>query len=496
MARAEYLATRLQRLPIERLRLAVVVLGFVEKGQVVEAGQGLRGARSANAFRDNASASLASFMPLTYWPDLYASTACAFSDCHCCRTSAVGVWPRPIRMRERMDFIGIEIHTCASGLVTEMHAGLEGPMSAMYLKQLAHHVRRGQAGRVREGLSGGGLTYGYAPVPGKRGERNIVEAEAEIIRRIFREYVAGCTPRDIAISLNQDKVKPPRGEFWGAGTIHGNRARGSGLLSNALYDGRLVWNKVAMRKDPATGKRISRINPESEWQTTAVPHLRIVDAETFKVAQARMDGRSHDKPANARKQRHLLSGLLRCGSCGGAIVLKDRDAKGRRVYCARMHQGGGCTNGRAFYLDDITRRVLSGLEEQLKDPRAIERFLKTYVEERRRLAAAEEAKRTRKETRLGEVKREFDRAFTSYVKGFASEEETAPLLATLREERKALEAELAVIEHPRTSSRSTPGPSNVTSKWWMTSRHRSHVGKSPAMKASRRRCGNSSPVSR
>lgn len=36
-----------------------------------------------------------------------------------------------IRLREEMEFRGIEIHTCASGLVTEMHAGLEGLMSAM-----------------------------------------------------------------------------------------------------------------------------------------------------------------------------------------------------------------------------------------------------------------------------------------------------------------------------------------------------------------------------
>jgi DNA invertase Pin-like site-specific DNA recombinase len=49
-----------------------------------------------------------------------------------------------IRLREQMEFIGVEIHTCASGLVTEMHAGLEGLMSAMYLKQLAVHVRRGR----------------------------------------------------------------------------------------------------------------------------------------------------------------------------------------------------------------------------------------------------------------------------------------------------------------------------------------------------------------
>lgn len=126
-----------------------------------------------------------------------------------------------IRLREEMEFRGIEIHTCASGLVTEMHAGLEGLMSAMYLRQLAVHVRRGQAGRVREGLSGGGLTYGYAPVPGKRGERTIVEAEAEIVRRVFAEYVAGRTPRDIAIDLNREKLRSPRGEFWGASTILG-----------------------------------------------------------------------------------------------------------------------------------------------------------------------------------------------------------------------------------------------------------------------------------
>lgn len=363
-----------------------------------------------------------------------------------------------IRLREEMEFRGIEIHTCASGLVTEMHAGLEGLMSAMYLRQLAVHVRRGQAGRVREGLSGGGLTYGYAPVPGKRGERTIVEAEAEIVRRVFAEYVAGRTPRDIAIDLNREKLRSPRGEFWSASTILGNRARGSGLLSNALYDGRLVWNKVTLRKDPRTGKRVSRVNPESEWQSTAVPHLRIVEVEIFAAAQTRMHERSHLKtPAARRKPRHLLSGLLRCGCCGGALVAKDRDAKGRRVYCSRMREGGACANGRAFYLEEIERRVLSGLEVQLKEPRAIERFLKTYSEERKRLAAAEEAKRQRKETRLGEVKREFDRVYMSYVKGMASEEETTPVLAKIREEREALKAELAAMAPPENVIALHPG---------------------------------------
>src|SRR5260370_17671551 len=139
-----------------------------------------------------------------------------------------------------MEFIGVEIHTCASGLVTEMHAGLEGLMSALYLKQLAVHVRRGQAGRVREGLAGGGLTYGYAAVPGERGKRTIVAAEAAVVQRIFDQYLAGRTPREISIDLNREKVPPPRRDFWSASTILGNRNRGSAPLSNALYHAPLV----------------------------------------------------------------------------------------------------------------------------------------------------------------------------------------------------------------------------------------------------------------
>jgi hypothetical protein len=50
---------------------------------------------------------------------------------------------------------------------------------------------------------------------------------------------------------------------------------------------------AGQKKDPRTGKRVSRINPESDWQTTAVPHLRIVDAEMFSAAQERLNARAH-----------------------------------------------------------------------------------------------------------------------------------------------------------------------------------------------------------
>src|SRR5260370_7862203 len=98
--------------------------------------------------------------------------------------------------------------------------------------------RRGMTGRVREGLSAGGLTYGYAP-GGSKGERVIVEHEAAIVRRVFEEYAAGRSPRGIAERLNADRIKPPRGGDWQPSAFHGNFLRSPGLFLNPLYAHRL-----------------------------------------------------------------------------------------------------------------------------------------------------------------------------------------------------------------------------------------------------------------
>jgi site-specific DNA recombinase len=145
-------------------------------------------------------------------------------------------------VRKRLRFFGVGIETPSEGVVTPLIDGVRAALDSEYLEDLKRHTRRGMTGRVRDGLSAGGLTYGYAP-GGKKGERVIVEYEAAIVRRIFEEYAAGHSPRAIAEGLNTDGVKPPRGRDWQASAINGNSIRGSGILMNALYDGRLTWNR-------------------------------------------------------------------------------------------------------------------------------------------------------------------------------------------------------------------------------------------------------------
>jgi len=120
-----------------------------------------------------------------------------------------------------------------------------------------------------------------------RGERSINETQAEIVRRIFREYAAGMSPRAIAQGLNAKGVPGPTGKRWSDSTVRGHANAGTGVPNNPLYIGRMVWNRHRGMKDPETGKRVTRLNPPEEWIAVEVPALRIVDDALWQAAKDR-----------------------------------------------------------------------------------------------------------------------------------------------------------------------------------------------------------------
>lgn len=122
------------------------------------------------------------------------------------------------------------------------------------------------------------------------GERQIEPAEAAVIERIFREFVAGVSPKAIGKKLNQEGIAGPFGGAWSPSTLYGSPKRGTGVLNNELYVGRLVWNRLRYVKNPDTGKRVSRLNSKSEWLTRDVPQLRVISDERWAAAKVRQQG--------------------------------------------------------------------------------------------------------------------------------------------------------------------------------------------------------------
>ena len=347
---------------------------------------------------------------------------------------------------KQLTFADVKLVTLSEGEISELHVGLKGTMNALFLKDLADKTRRGLEGRVRQGRSGGGNSYGYNVVPsrsdqtdGNRGQREINEAEAEVVRLIFREYAAGRSPRAIAQALNEAGVLGPRGGDWGQSTINGNASRGTGILNNELYIGRLVWNRQRYIKEPSTGKRVSKLNPKDKWVVTEVPDLRILGQELWdQVKQRQASIRRDTTDTNGRnafwdrrRPRHLLSGLLKCGVCGGGYSKISASHFG----CSTARNKGTCANRLNMRRDTLEATVLNGLKHHLMKPELVKEFADAFVEEMNRLRRDELRDTEQRQRDLRQVENRISKIVNAIAEGLPA---------------RALKAELEELEDRRT----------------------------------------------
>ncbi len=363
---------------------------------------------------------------------------------------------------KRMSFLGVKIVTKSEGEINELHIGLGGTMSALFLKQLAQKTHRGLEGRIKAGKSAGGLSFGYKmerhPRPDgtfTTGERSIDPIQAALIQRIFTDYDRGKSARTIAIALNKEGIPPPRGgseASWSFSTISGNWKRGTGILNNELYIGRLVWNRQRFIKDPSTGKRQARPNPAEAWIIEDVPDLRIIADDLWLRVKQRQGAIREDiltareqvpgapKAEAGRRARYLFSGLLACGCCGANYVMISDSRYG----CSANRNRGTCDNRKTIERADVEARVLDGLKHKLMAPELIAEFIAEFQREVQKERLGAMTARDEAERRLTKVCKDIDSIISAIIEGMFH-----PSMKTkmdgLEAEKASLEAQLRDI---------------------------------------------------
>ncbi|MEM1150013.1 MAG: recombinase family protein [Pseudomonadota bacterium] len=312
---------------------------------------------------------------------------------------------------KRMEFAQVKILTLSDGYISDLHVGLKGTIASRYLKDLGNKTRRGLEGRVLKGKSGGGNSYGYDVVHTKLangeievGERKVNQDQADIVIRIFNEYLRGRSPKKIAFGLNKDGIPGPSGKAWGASTIYGNRQRGTGILNNEIYIGRMIWNRLRYVRDPITRKRVSRLNPKDEWVIKEVPHLRIIDQDLWE--RVRAEQRTYtksDKPLNnTNRPVYLLSGLLKCGCCGGGYSMVSPTHLG----CSTARNKGTCDNRKTIKREKLEGLVIDGLQKNLMDKELCAKFCTEYVNHLNQIRREHNSLRASYERELAKIERE------------------------------------------------------------------------------------------
>ena len=216
-------------------------------------------------------------------------------------------------------------------------------------EKIAERTMRGKAERARRGKlpqgTGKGM-YGYAYDP-KTGTRQIVEARAAVVRRIFEAFVAGRTCNGIANDLKRDSVPAFSGGRWHALTVRR-------LLKNAAFVGRTIYRRTRVDhvRDVERGRWTRRVveRDQAEWIEVAGATPAIIDQGLFDAAQKILDDPSR-RPQSAPSDVYLLRGRISCRECGARMVGHAANRGRYRYYrCPNGSSGPGETTCDSRYI--------------------------------------------------------------------------------------------------------------------------------------------------
>ena len=240
--------------------------------------------------------------------------------------------------------------------------GLMAAIGKIELDNFRERSTMGKRGTAKQGrVPTGGLPYGYRN--GENGRPEVVEEQAEVVRRIFRMYLdEGMGSPSIAIRLTDEGIPTQTGKpLWRQSYIHY-------VLANATYTGTWVYGKE--RHISTEDGTKSYQQPRDTWIEVPVP--QIIDDETWERAQALKEQRSRKARRNT-KELYLLQHLLRCGECGHNFHAKAywktssvRQGKRYRYDLAAPRRYYKCNGMQSMRLDCRERQYIRA--ERLEEP--------------------------------------------------------------------------------------------------------------------------------
>jgi site-specific DNA recombinase len=294
-----------------------------------------------------------------------------------------------------------------------------------------------------------------------------------MVRRIFDTYVRQDLGfKAIAEMLNDEGIASPKNGTWSAHTGPGwSLSTIRSMLMNPNYTGAMVWNRRAGGKfhSVAGGRAKERKgvntrtliwNDEGDWEVIRDSHPAIIDQRTFDAAKQLRESRSRNgggvsyRSGRAKDSPYLLSGLVKCTSCGhgyhGQTVNKSKLRKdGTKIKTRYYACGGAVSKGKAVCKKQLIRkdelereivgRIGARIDEFLSD--GGDELLKgLLVKETKAEYQSPRERRQQLQKRIDGINEDIDRLVKSLSPD--NKEFVDPKLKELGKERKRLQCEL------------------------------------------------------
>lgn len=336
-----------------------------------------------------------------------------------------------MQFNERLKFLGIRVVSVSQGIDTQNDEAdvlftVHGLVDSLYIKELAKKTHRGLEGKVLNGEHTGGRCFGYDAIRATDGKvrLEINQTEAAIVRRIFEMAASGGSLKGITKTFNQEHIPPPRKRKGKTDATWCHNAIRE-MLRNELYIGRRIWNRSKFVKRPGTNKRVRRERPRSEWMVFDKPELRIIDQQLWDDVQERIVfvqehynfGNKPGLAPRAFTSPNLLTGFMKCGTCGAnLIIVSGRGKLNRPRYgCPQNFNRGACSNNVKELADVLAERLFAELQRAVLQPEAIDFAVQEFERQLQSSLAGLDNKIGRMRQRSEEIKQELEAAVSNLI---------------------------------------------------------------------------------
>ena len=228
---------------------------------------------------------------------------------------------------------------------------------------------------------------------GKNGTPEVVEAEAQIIRTIFRRFLEGFTPAIIARELNAADIPcPSRKSLLGENEIEAAKVRKKtarwspstieSILTNEKYKGDAILQKTYctdyIRKTFVVndGSEIPKYYAQNS-------HPAIVSTEVFDLAQMELEWRRSLKGSYSGK--NCFASRIVCGDCGafyGSKVWHSTDEYRRTIWrCNNKYDGDKKCSTPHVTQDELEKAFISVMQKVITEKDAIFTICREVLDE-------------------------------------------------------------------------------------------------------------------
>lgn len=270
-----------------------------------------------------------------------------------------------LQLYKELQSRGIELHCSSRGRLDRVSIAMLaffGSEQWTIVRELTQAGRWQLAERLRRPS---GRCFGYDSDASEAGLLVINKEQSFVVKLIFRFASLGVSPSRIAKFLNRKGYASPRGKTWSARAIY-NPTGNSGILVNPIYVGYLVYGATEGFIDGNGAKR--RRPTSGEPVRGAAEYLQIVPEILQQKALAAVSMRreafksEHGQSERVSRERLPVTGLLRCGTCGGAltVIRQNYTLTGPKEYsfvCSSSRRGS-CVQRMAIKADYLLECAL------------------------------------------------------------------------------------------------------------------------------------------